>query len=158
MPFPHEGENYTYIVFNPEAIQPGITSQNSSIAPRSGEKCLMSMYSRDGRTYYDTDDWLISPMLSGEAQTILFWANNGQPDMTNVRYPQTIEVLYSDKTADHADSRSCLRSRSQAASGTRSQPNSPTVPTTSPSAAPRRRLTHSVCSLTTSIIMPDTAS
>lgn len=103
MPFPHEGENYTYIVFNPEAIQPGITSQNSSIAPRSGEKCLMSMYSSDGRTYYDTDDWLISPMLSGEAQTILFWANNGQPYMTNIRYPQTIEVLYSDKTADHAD-------------------------------------------------------
>lgn len=54
-------------------------------------------------TYYDTDDWLISPMLSGEAQTILFWANNGQPDMTKIRYPQTIEVLYSDKTADHAD-------------------------------------------------------
>ena len=103
MPFPHETEPYVYIVFNPEAIQEGITSQNSSVKPHGGDKCLMSMWSRDGNTFLPTDDWLISPMLSGEAQTILFWANNPQPDMTNVRYPQSIEVLYSDKTRDHAD-------------------------------------------------------
>lgn len=103
MPFPHETEPYTYIVFNPEAIQEGITSQNSSLKPHSGEKCLMSMWSREGTTFLPTDDWLISPMLSGEAQTILFWANNPQPNMTDVKYPQSIEVLYSDKTNDHAD-------------------------------------------------------
>lgn len=107
MPFPHENEPYTYIVFNPEVIQEGITAQNSSIKPHGGEKCLMAMYSYDlvnkKGVYYDFDNWLISPMLSGEAQTVLFWANNAQPDMTNIRYPQTFEVLYSDKTNDHAD-------------------------------------------------------
>lgn len=103
MPFPHETEKYVYIVFNPEAIQSGITATNSSIKPHSGEKALMSMYSREGSTFLDTDDWLISPMLSGEAQEVSVWAVNAQPDMNNKRYPQTVEILYSDKTADHAD-------------------------------------------------------
>lgn len=34
---------------------------------------------------------------------MLFWANNIQPDPSNIHYPQTIEVYYSDKTNDHAD-------------------------------------------------------
>ncbi len=106
MPFPHETEKYTYIVFNPEAIQEGITSTNSSIKPHGGDKCLMSMWSREGSKYLATDDWLISPMLSGEAQTILFWANNGQSDMSNIRYPQTFEVLYSEGGNDHSEFKS----------------------------------------------------
>lgn len=96
MPFPHETEKYTYIVFNPESIQEGITSTNSSIKPHGGDKCLMSMWSREGSNYLPTDDWLISPMLSGEAQTVMFWVNNAQSNMDNIRYPQTFEVLYSD--------------------------------------------------------------
>ena len=107
MPFPHENELYNYIVFNPDAIQDGITSQNFTLKPHGGEKCLMTMFAREivnkKFVYYDADNWLISPMLSGEAQTVLFWANNGQPDPSNIRYPQTIEVYYSDKTNDHAD-------------------------------------------------------
>lgn len=107
MPFPHENELYNYIVFNPDAIQNGITSQNFTLKPHGGEKCLMTMFAREivnkKFVYYDADNWLISPMLSGEAQTVLFWANNGQPDPSNIRYPQTIEVYYSDKTNDHAD-------------------------------------------------------
>ena len=107
MPFPHENELYNYIVFNPDAIQDGITSQNFTLKPHGGEKCLMTMFAREivnkKFVYYDADNWLISPMLSGEAQTVLFWANNGQPDPSNIHYPQTIEVYYSDKTNDHAD-------------------------------------------------------
>lgn len=107
MPFPHENELYNYIVFNPDAIQDGITSQNLTLKPHGGEKCLMTMFAREivnkKFVYYDADNWLISPMLSGEAQTVLFWANNGQPNPSNIRYPQTIEVYYSDKTNDHAD-------------------------------------------------------
>lgn len=103
MPFPHEGEKFTYIVFNPEAIQQGITSVNSTVRPLSGDKCLMSIWSRDGNTFLPTDDWLISPMLSGEEQTIDFWVNNGQSDPTNVRYPQTFQVLYSDRTTSPDD-------------------------------------------------------
>lgn len=107
MPFPHETELYNYIVFNPDAIQDGITSQNLTLKPHGGEKCLITMFAREivnkKFVYYDADNWLISPMLSGEAQTVLFWANNGQPNPSNIRYPQTIEVYYSDKSADHAD-------------------------------------------------------
>lgn len=103
MPFPHENEKYTYIVFNPEALQQGITATNSTVKPYSGEKCLMSMWSRNGSTYLDTDDWLISPMLSGKEQSVSFCANNGQSDPNNIRYPQTFEVLYSDNTNSPAD-------------------------------------------------------
>lgn len=107
MAFPHENEGYTYIVFNPDAIQNGITSENASIKAHSGSKSLMCMFSYDivnkKGVYYDNDDWLISPMLSGLTQKVIFWANNAQPDMSNIRYPQTIELLYSDKTNAPAD-------------------------------------------------------
>lgn len=103
MPFPHENEKYTYIVFNPDAIQDGITSTNASVKPHSDNKCLMSMWSREGNNFLPTDDWLISPMLSSKAQTVRVWVNNGQSDPSNIRYPQTFEVLYSDKTTAPAD-------------------------------------------------------
>lgn len=97
-PFEHEGEKYTYIVFNPDAVQEGITTVNKSLAPHGGEKCLMSIWSREGYTYLPNDDWLISPLLSGKAQTINLYVNNGQPTGTGVKYTSTFEVLYSTDT------------------------------------------------------------
>ncbi len=98
MPFEHEGEKYVYIVFNPEAVQEGITSANATIAPHGGDKCLMSMWSREGTTYLPNDDWLISPLLSGKAQTIELYVNNGQPSGSGVKYTSSFEVLYSTDT------------------------------------------------------------
>lgn len=96
MPFEHEGEPYVYIVFVPDSIQDGITRYNHTLKPHSGDRCLMARYSYDEKyNSIDCDDWLFSPMLSGEAQTIKFYANDAESDPTNPRYSASFEVLYS---------------------------------------------------------------
>lgn len=96
MPFEHEGEPYVFIVFVPDSIQDGITYYNHTLKPNSGDRCLMSMYSRgQDKKIVDNDDWLFSPLLSGEAQTISFFANDGESDAMNPKYSADFEVLYS---------------------------------------------------------------
>lgn len=63
------------------------TVWNQSFAAHSGVKYLASMFRYDDGT---VDDWAISPLLSGNAQTISFYARSYSAD-----YPEKIEVLYS---------------------------------------------------------------
>ena len=76
--YPHEGEPFAYVVFNPEDLYPGLTEQNPQFAPKSGNQYLLSGYPTDyeSKQYLNSDDWLISPLLPGHAQTITFWASN----------------------------------------------------------------------------------
>ena len=65
--------------------------------PHSGKRYLASFYNYSGQgaetEYYDSNDWLISPSLSGAAQTISFWVNNVKAGNTdNV---EQFELLYS---------------------------------------------------------------
>ena len=78
-----------------EVIKPseyGIT--NTTFAGPNGtveESFVISAYNTDGSSYPDNDDYLISPILSGTAQTISFYAN-----ALSVEYgPSSFEVLYS---------------------------------------------------------------
>lgn len=61
----------------------------------SGNKFLacMALYERG-----TADDWLVSPELTGEAQTISFWARSYHPN-----YPESFEILATgtDKTLDN---------------------------------------------------------
>lgn len=60
--------------------------------PHSGNNCLASLYAIDPA---QNDDWAISPLLPGNAQTLTFWAASvGQ-------YLESFEVLYS--TIDSTD-------------------------------------------------------
>lgn len=68
---------------------------NGSYAAHSGTKCLANMYINSGDL--KVDDWLISPELSGDAQTITFWAKSYQQSN-----PETIQLLYS-KTGRNTD-------------------------------------------------------
>lgn len=68
---------------------------NQTFASHSGTKYLGSMFRYDGG---QVDDWAISPMLSGNAQTISFYARSYSAD-----YPETIEILYSTTGKDIAD-------------------------------------------------------
>lgn len=61
-------------------------STNETFAPHSGDKFLAAMYAVFGD---DCDDWLISPELSGNAQTVSFYAKSYSSS-----YPETIEVYY----------------------------------------------------------------
>lgn len=67
----------------------GLFEGNEPLAPHSGSQYLAALARFDSGL---TDDWLISPELSGDAQTVSFWAQSY--DRTNT-WPEAIEVLYS---------------------------------------------------------------
>lgn len=88
---PHEHENYAFMVTNFEpdyhagAYYPG----------HSGYSYLSSVYgiTTDGTAHAATDHWLISPDLSGNAQTISFYAM--KHDAQANTYNERVNVLYS---------------------------------------------------------------
>lgn len=69
------------------------TGCNSTLNTKSGSKFLAALCRSDGGK---TDDWAISPLLTGEAQTISFYARSYNPF-----YAEYIEVWYT--TADSTD-------------------------------------------------------
>lgn len=60
---------------------------NPTFDAHSGDKYLFSLFRQDNGT---VDDWAISPQLTGDAQTISFWAKS-----YDAQYPETIRVCYS---------------------------------------------------------------
>lgn len=82
----HAGEPQAFIVFNPALCGAGAV-----IKPRSGSQCLVSFANRT-----TNDDWLISPQLSGDAQTISFYAKCAYTTDLNERF----EVWASTTTPD----------------------------------------------------------
>ena len=88
--FPHAGEPFPFIVFNPSEI----TEYDLSrwCAPHSGKQLLASIsnYSAKGN-----DSWLISPSLSGKKQIVRFWAKS-------LDGYESLEVRCSKTTADTA--------------------------------------------------------
>ena len=73
----------------------GIFEGNRPLAAHSGKQYLAAFARFDNGT---TDDWAISPELSGDAQTISFYARSYGAD-----YPEAIQVLYSTGSLDPAD-------------------------------------------------------
>lgn len=74
--------------FNPELAY--LTKGNS------GSKSLVAMYILTSDA--EQDDWAISPLLSGEAQTVSFYARRFHPE-----YVDHMEVLYSTKDSTDPD-------------------------------------------------------
>ncbi|MDE6043735.1 MAG: choice-of-anchor J domain-containing protein, partial [Muribaculaceae bacterium] len=68
---------------------------NATFAGHSGDMYLAALYRADDGT---TDDWAISPELTGDAQTISFWACSYHSS-----YPEKIEMYYSTGSLDPAD-------------------------------------------------------
>lgn len=92
--YPNTGEPMAFQVFNSE--EAGIPF--STWDAHSGSQMLVAFKcaSPDGGvTETPNDDWLISPELNGEAQTISFYAKTG---MGGVYTPESFEVLYSTTT------------------------------------------------------------
>lgn len=111
----HEFEGWTFVDNDGVAVGgfqnlplPGITSGtstasffifdsapddfNATFAAHSGDKYLAALYRNDDG---QTDDWAISPELSGDAQTVSFWASSYSDS-----YPETIEILCSSTDTD----------------------------------------------------------
>lgn len=87
-PFPNQGTPFAYIVFNPSEV--GDIGNN--LYPHSGTQYLASFSSSMGAS----DDWLISPELSGEKQTVSFWVKTVDDNYGNEEY----EVFYSTTDKD----------------------------------------------------------
>lgn len=73
--FPHHGEPLAFIVFNPAEV--GInTLNNPQFEANSGDQYLACFSADTELTPKGNDDWLISPELSGNEQTLKFYAKS----------------------------------------------------------------------------------
>ena len=89
----HQGEAFAFEIWEPEAIFEGCLEGNPTLAPHSGNKYAAALYSvGDNSTFPDADNWLISPTLSGDKQTVKFYAMNQGDSETS--YAETIVLLY----------------------------------------------------------------
>lgn len=101
--FPNEVTPKAFIVVNPsemtydEFYVDVPPAEDPAFAPHTGNQYLMCF---DPDTYYDAsaraDDWIISPLLSGESQTISLWAHS-----FDSYDRETLEILYSETDNDH---------------------------------------------------------
>lgn len=93
-PHPNENERFAYTVVEPSTWLPDdLLDKYACLKPHSGIHYLASFYSVENSQFIPADNWLISPSLSGEAQTVSFWANNFNSQGT--KYTENFEVLYS---------------------------------------------------------------
>ena len=82
--FPEMEEAYAYIVFNPDEMaiseyadeNTPPASELAYMKAHSGQQYLATFAPKDDMGVDRADDWLISPCLNGDAQTIKFWAKS----------------------------------------------------------------------------------
>ena len=88
--YPHQGEEWAFLNWKPNGIVSGITAH-------SGSKTAVALFQvdKDGK-FVDANNWLISPQLSGKAQTVSFWVNN----MSGPGGGEEFEVLTSTSNTD----------------------------------------------------------
>ena len=89
--WPNRGAAQAFIVFNAPQIGADIDEYGypSDWAAHSGEQCMISFIADTG----NTDDWLISPQLSGKAQTIKMFVKGVSG------YTDNYEILISSETS-----------------------------------------------------------
>ncbi len=117
--YDNAGAAMAYQVFNPGQVID--EDELSAWSANSGEQYLASFApsSTDSGTANTANDWLISPSLSGQAQSISFYARHlfltadDEFDTNDYEYPESFVVLYSDQ--DSTDPNDFL---DQASSGT----------------------------------------
>lgn len=99
--YPGQGTAFAFDIFNPGAIAEGVLEANPGFTPHSGNQFAGAPFVMDesGLNLVDADNWLISPELPGNAQTIKFYAFNvatidSYSGSTTV-YTEDFDVLYS---------------------------------------------------------------
>ena len=102
-PYPSEGQRFAFTLVDPleSWISQAILNANPSLKPHGGSKYLASFYKYSADTpklVYDADNWLISPPLTGNKQTISFWVSNNNTEENN--YTETFDILYSKEGTD----------------------------------------------------------
>lgn len=96
--FPHTGDPYAFMVFNPGELGLDVNSQAyANLKPNSGEQYLICFDAVASKN----NDWLISPELSGKAQTVSFYAKN--IGAASGSFVEKFNVLYSKTGKEIAD-------------------------------------------------------
>lgn len=92
-PFPLTGQRYAFAIFNPASLGTDILTNNPFIAAHNGQQYAGVMFESDGTNFVNSDNWLISPKLSGEAQTVRFFVRNVKDSQTD--YVEQFDFLAS---------------------------------------------------------------
>lgn len=87
--YPGQGEPVGFLMFNLDNIEEGL---GETLPARSGHQCAAAVYSMKNGKSVNANDWLISPELSGKAQSIRFYVSNYS---TIMDFPETFEVMAS---------------------------------------------------------------
>ena len=95
--FQHETEPMAFITFDPTCLGIDLDNQDHLMA-HSGNRYIVSFDAVAGAADH-SDDWLISPELTGEEQTISFFAKGITDDYGLEKF----EILYSDATGNISD-------------------------------------------------------
>lgn len=76
--FPIMGQKNSFFVFRPDEVDSAYADHAPQYIPNSGEQMLTSFDtdSWQAKDSYSTNDWLVSPRLSGRAQTVRFFAKS----------------------------------------------------------------------------------
>lgn len=101
--YPNMGEPKAYTIFNCDAVSGDMSDElwetfRSLYGAHNGKQWAASIGTRADQSR-GTQDWLISPLLSGKAQTVTFWTF--APDDDGVYCPdENFEVYYSTTDTD----------------------------------------------------------
>lgn len=105
--YPGQGEQFAFVLADPlnNWITETMLENNPVLKPHSGNKYLAAFQKLNGEAiydqFYDADNWLISPTLSGNKQTVTFWVSNS--NLSYVNYIESFDVLYSTEGTDFED-------------------------------------------------------
>lgn len=111
--FPWEEEAFAYITFNPDKVTTDDSattpfSQLSGYGAHSGKQYLTAFSMKNDMAVGNhVSDWLISPLLTGDAQTVSFWFNTLPVSNGTVSFQvaySTTDSLYDSFTHVVADS------------------------------------------------------
>lgn len=108
-PYPNQGTPVGMQVFNFDEVVSGLTNDNEYVRAHGGQQFVGSpLVTDEDGNFTAVDNWLISPHLTGKAQTVTFYANNlrgAKDELTGTwdNYPEHVEVLASSTGRDVAD-------------------------------------------------------
>jgi archaellum component FlaG (FlaF/FlaG flagellin family) len=116
--FPNWNTPKAFIVMEPyqAGLSPDIMIGGEKFLPHSGNQYFAAFHSAniDTKTWADNDDYMVSPKLNGEKQTISFWAKSyrGVEAVgyeTEAQCKETLEVLYTTQDVDMANIETLLK-------------------------------------------------
>ncbi|WP_232220090.1 choice-of-anchor J domain-containing protein [Prevotella falsenii] len=115
--YPNQFTQFAYIIFNPYVLGEDVPRLNPWLLAFSGKQYAAVPYELDatGQAYVNSDNWIISPKLSGQAQTISFYAHNMV--VNNAAYIEDYDVLCSTTGNKVADFTNIVVKNRQAISG-----------------------------------------